>query len=103
MLYGAQDRVPEIVDYTKYTINRVGEVSLNQRKAAYNNTEIHGNYFGIYNVVNLLGALTSDVKFTDVREDVGILEEGLKADGKKYIPYSVLLIIIRSSNRSFGT
>ena len=80
MLYGAQDRVPEIVDYTKYTINRVGEVSLNQRKAAYNNTEIHGNYFGIYNVVNLLGALTSDVKFTDVREDVGILEEELKAD-----------------------
>ena len=87
MLYGAQDRVPEIVDYTKYTINRVGEVSLNQRKAAYNNTEIHGNYFGIYNVVNLLGALTSDVKFTDIREDVGILEEGLKADGKRYIQY----------------
>ncbi len=88
MLYGAQDRVPEIVDYTKYTINRVGEVSLNQRKAAYDNSEIHGNYFGIYNVVNLLGALTSDVKFTDVREDVGILEEGLKADGTtKYIKY----------------
>ena len=88
MLYGAQDRVPEIVDYTKYTINRVGEVSLNQRKAAYDIKEIHGNYFGIYNVVNLLGALTSDVKFTDVREDVGILEEGLKADGTtKYIKY----------------
>ncbi len=61
VLQGAQDRVPEIVDFTQYTINRVGEVSLNQKYG-------HGNYFGIYNTVNFLGALTSDVDFhTGVR------------------------------------
>ena len=56
VLQGAQDRVPEVVDYTHYTLNRVGEVSLNKRGD-------HGNYFGLYNVVNYLGALTSDVAF----------------------------------------
>lgn len=60
VLHGAQDRVPDEVDYTNYTINRVGEVSLNQVKVG---ETTHGNYFGIYNVVNLLGALTSDVDF----------------------------------------
>ena len=49
-----------MVDYTKYTINRVGEISLNQ-------VEGHGNYFGMYNVVNYLGALTSDVAFESTR------------------------------------
>ena len=29
VMQGAQDRVPEVVDYTNYTINRVGELSLN--------------------------------------------------------------------------
>lgn len=58
VMRGAQDRVPEIVDYTNYTINRVGEVSLNKRQD-------HGNYFGIYNIVNYLGALTSDFDFGD--------------------------------------
>lgn len=64
LLHGAQDRVPDVVDYTNYTINRVGEVSLN---CVTKNSVTHGNYFGIYNVVNLLGAFTSDVEFSDVR------------------------------------
>ncbi len=66
VLQGALDRVPEKVDYTNYTINRVGEVSLNQIKSEAT-SEIHGNYFGIYNIVNFLGNLTSDVQFSDVR------------------------------------
>ncbi len=95
VLQGAQDRVPEIVDYTNYTINRVREVSLNQQHSTissdltlksgatqaqnqedqnpddYADLEkaIHGNYFGIYNIVNYLGALTSDVHFKE-NEDI---------------------------------
>jgi len=65
VLHGAQDRVPDVVDYTNYTINRVGEVSLN--RVSKDNPE-HGNYFGIYNVVNFLGAFTSDVEFRSIRE-----------------------------------
>ena len=60
VLRGAQDRVPSVVDYTNYTINRVDELSLNQ---VTQSGVTHGNYFGIYNVVNYLGALTSDVTF----------------------------------------
>ena len=93
VLQGAQDRVPEIVDYTNYTINRVREVSLNQQHSkiasdlalktgatpaasvADQNPEdfadmkkaVHGNYFGIYNIVNYLGGLSSDVRFDDPR------------------------------------
>lgn len=73
VLQGARDRVPSIVDYTNYTINRVGEVSLNKRQYVdfssdpTNSDYTHGNYFGMYNVVNFLGALTSDVDFDDVR------------------------------------
>ena len=94
VMQGAQDRVPEIVDHTNYTINRVREVSLNQKHSVIGNEStgdlklkegkskatnfpddqnpddfadldkaIHGNYFGIYNIVNYLGALTSDVHF----------------------------------------
>ena len=94
VMQGAQDRVPEVVDLTNYTINRVREVSLNQQHSKIDDdlalkpgrTEtsvedqnpddyldlekaIHGNYFGIYNIVNYLGALTSDVHF---RKDVDI-------------------------------
>ena len=71
VLKGAQDRVPEAVDYTSYTINRVDEVSLNKNISQANDTgddAVHGNYFGIYNVVNYLGNLTSDVFFDDVRK-----------------------------------
>ena len=71
VLQGAQDRVPEVVDYTKYTINRVREVSLNKKKSVIDDDlldpkrAMHGNYFGIYNIVNYLGALTSDFDFGD--------------------------------------
>ena len=78
VMQGAQDRVPETVDYTNYTINRVREVSLNKKETVrdadktiessndnYYRRRVHGNYFGIYNSVNYLGALTSDVDFHD--------------------------------------
>ncbi|MBO6125150.1 MAG: hypothetical protein J6P55_04735 [Bacteroidaceae bacterium] len=69
VMQGAQDRVPEEADYTNYTINRVREVSLNKKKFDEEEAEptnnYHGNYFGIYNIVNYLGALTSDVDFGD--------------------------------------
>ena len=70
VMQGAQDRVPDEVDYTNYTINRVREVSLNKKRSAITadlatKDSIHGNYFGIYNIVNHLGALTSDVDFGD--------------------------------------
>ena len=73
VMKGAQDRVPEIVDYTNYTINRVREVSLNAKRTTAGDPESdtknykHGNYFGIYNIVNYLGALTSDVDFDAIR------------------------------------
>ncbi len=69
VMQGAQDRVPEIVDHTNYTINRVREVSLNQKQSVIpadqsdESKKVHGNYFGIYSIVNFLGALTSDVFF----------------------------------------
>ena len=70
VLQGAQDRVPEVVDYTNYTINRVGELSLNKCDSQAGDTgdnASHGSYFGIYSIVNYLGALTSDVDFSEVR------------------------------------
>ena len=75
VMQGAQDRVPEVVDYTKYTINRVREVSLNKKlsvipaDAENDKRKMHGNYFGIYSVVNFLGALTSDFDFGDQGND----------------------------------
>ena len=65
VMKGARDRVPAEVDYTNYTINRVGEVALHQTMVA---DSTHGNYFGIYNIVNYLGALTSDLEFTSKME-----------------------------------
>ena len=68
LLKGALDRVINVADNTKYTINRVGELSLNQDKYKVNGEyKMNGNYFGIYSIVNYLGSLTSDVKFTDIR------------------------------------
>ena len=60
LLYGAQDRVPDEVDYTYYAINRVGEISLN-----IGHNKVRGNYLGIYNVAKFFGALTSDVDFNN--------------------------------------
>jgi len=94
VMRGAQDRVPETADYTNYTINRVREVSLNKKDSEAGDPETiiedgktvdnpnyqHGNYFGIYSKVNFLGALTSDVRFTDVRTTKST-DAGAAADG----------------------
>ena len=93
VMQGAQDRVPEIVDYKRYTINRVREVSLNKKKytvgGVESTTDYHGNYFGIYSLVNYLGALTSDVDFhTGVRvtdnSDKSTYEKTVTIDGHDY-------------------
>lgn len=86
VMQGAQDRVPEIVDYTNYTINRVREVSLNKKistagDASDSEGYRHGNYFGIYNIVNFLGGLTSDVDFeTAVRTTTNNSNDSYKPD-----------------------
>ena len=79
VLQGAQDRVPQVADYSDYTINRVDEVSLNMRTSVDGDNVTHGNYFGIYNSVNYLGNLTSDVRFqtdADVRETTSTSHPG---------------------------
>ena len=82
VMKGAQDRVPEEADYTNYTINRVREVSLNKMDTPAGDTDadniMHGNYFGIYSVVNYLGALTSDVTFDEIRTTENIDEAKYK-------------------------
>ena len=75
VLQGAKDRVADVGDATEYTINRVGEVSLNQQRSVAGDIVdgeplIHGNYFGIYSIVNYMGNLTSDVTYTDPRRYV---------------------------------
>ena len=71
VMKGAQDRVAETANYHNYTINRVREVSLNKIDSPAGDTDndnkLHGNYFGIYNTVNYLGSLTSDVGFNTRR------------------------------------
>ena len=93
VMQGAQDRVPEIVDHTNYTINRVREVSLNQKQSVITadqsdeTKKVHGNYFGIYSIVNYLGALTSDVFFLPDK-DIRVTDNGsnndYKTDSKAY-------------------
>ena len=69
VLQGAKDRVASVGENIDYTINRVGELSLNQQHTVRDEDTgddvSHGNYFGIYSIVNYLGNLTSDVKFGD--------------------------------------
>ena len=95
VLQGARDRVPEKADYTRYTINRVGELSLNQREFSEGSTDKHGNYFGIYSIVNYLGNLTSDVFFTETAEHPSAVRktdssnEDNKVDGKTYYQWKV--------------
>ena len=91
VMQGAQDRVVDELDYTNYTINRVREVSLNKKKSVITSDaatvdSIHGNYFGIYNTVNYLGALTSDVHMSDVRKTDNEIDDPYKVtvDGKPY-------------------
>ena len=87
VMQGAQDRVPEIVDHTNYTINRVREVSLNQKHSVRladesdESKKVHGNYFGIYSIVNYLGALTSDVFFLPSK-DVRVTDNASNPDFK---------------------
>ena len=75
------------MDYTNYTINRVREVSLNKVNSPAGDTDdtnkMHGNYFGIYNTVNFLGALTSDMDFHSVRTTKAG-DGSLAADGKTF-------------------
>ena len=101
VMQGAQDRVPEIVDYTNYTINRVGEVSLNKVDSRAGDTGAsasHGNYFGIYNVVNFMGALTSDVDFTDERTTDNTNTELYGADGRSYYQWKLDNYNLRKRN-----
>ena len=89
VLQGAKDRVADVADATEYTINRVGELSLNQQRfTTGDDASIHGNYFGIYSVVNYLGNLTSDVRFfSDKRR---YLDKGQTyEDTKTYYQYKI--------------
>ena len=109
VMQGAQDRVPSKADYTNYTINRVGEVSLNLQDNALGITDqtntdySHGNYFGIYNVVNFLGNLTSDVSFLPdgATRTADTSEDANKADGSTY--YNWKLTKRNAPNRNNGT
>ena len=95
VMQGAKDRVPDEADYTNYTINRVREVSLNKKESVitsdlaidpssseYYKFHTHGNYFGIYNIVNYLGALTSDVDFGS--ETTGSIRSTDNSDATTY-------------------
>ena len=91
VMKGAKDRVPEVEDATNYTINRVREVSLNKKASTAGDVgefATHGNYFGIYSVVNFLGALTSDLNFynavrtTDNKDHAKYVDP--EANGKPY-------------------
>ena len=72
VLQGAKDRVADTEQNTDYTINRVTELSLNKKRSVISsdtgNDAEHGNYFGIYSVVNYLGNMTSDQHFDDFYE-----------------------------------
>lgn len=90
VMQGAPDRVVETIS-KNYTINRVREVSLNkkesERTSDTGDDKLHGNYFGIYNVVNNLGNLTSDVDFhTTVRTTDADVETNTQyaTDGKTF-------------------
>ena len=101
VLQGAKDRVADVGDATVYTINRVGELSLNQQRSVVveesAGDQLHGNYFGIYSVVNHLGNLTSDVKFGDYYVD----GNEIKHTDQTY--YSYKAADPTSSNRNKGT
>jgi len=85
VMQGARDRVVDEANFTNYTINRVREVSLNKKESTAGDGVMHGNYFGIYNIVNYLGALTSDVDFDSVRKtDNTDAVYRQQADGKDY-------------------
>ena len=72
ILNGAQDRAQGAAeaDYTNYSVNRLGELSLNRNFGVGSNAEstqdkdkVHGSYFGIYSVVKYLGSMSSDFDY----------------------------------------
>lgn len=83
VLQGAPDRVTDVQDKQNYTINRIGELSLKKATSPIGETDPtnskHGNYFGIYSMVNYLGNLTSDVLMSETRTT-----DSEDADGKSY-------------------
>ena len=123
VMQGARDRVVDQNDKTNYTINRVREVSLNKQHSVIAgdkalkpggteenedwvemNKAVHGNYFGIYNIVNYLGALTSDVHFkdpdngdADIRKTESA-ESQHAVDGKTYYQWKAAHIKDRTRN-----
>ena len=102
VLQGAPDRVPETVDYTNYTINRVREVSLNKKTSVAGDTgdkAKHGNYFGIYNIVNYLGHLTSDVNIDDTRT-ASSTEYPVEVDATTYRNYKEKYLSKKNRNRA---
>lgn len=99
VLQGAKDRVADVGDATEYTINRVGELSLNQQRFIPNDdSEIHGNYFGIYSIVNYLGNLTSDIHFTDTRRYMLNGQAQNDPNGLSYYQYKVNNLTKRDRN-----
>jgi len=87
VLQGAKDRVAEVGEDIPYTINRVGELSLNKQRSKITtdtgDDALHGNYFGIYSFVNYLGNMTSDVHFSDTY----INAKGEEETNKSYYTY----------------
>lgn len=108
VLQGAKDRVADVGDATVYTINRVGELSLNLQHSTISadqndsKEKLHGNYFGIYSVVNYLGNLTSDVRFNDGSKHPYRDKDGVAAtNGTSY--YSYKEADPNSINRNIGS
>jgi hypothetical protein len=101
VLQGAKDRVADVGEDIDYTINRLGEVSLNQQRSAVEGETgddvLHGNYFGIYSVVNYMGNLTSDVHFGDTYRGT----DGKEVSGQTYYGYKKAQPT--SSSRNFGS
>lgn len=106
VLQGAKDRVADVGDATEYTINRVGELSLNLQRSVISadqndsQEKLHGNYFGIYSVVNYLGNLTSDVRFNNSNHPYRD-KDGVEVSGKTYYQYKAA--DPTSSNRNIGS
>lgn len=91
VLQGAMDRVlnkeGDELKFEDYTLNRIGELSLNKQHAPGvvgdnpDPSQLIGNYFGIYNQVNYLGALTSDVRFSEDDQWSENESTGARVDG----------------------
>ena len=99
VLQGAKDRVAEVGEDIDYTINRVGELSLNLQHSVAGDSgddASHGNYFGIYSVVNYMGNLTSDVRFGEKY----VNGSGVTDDDQTY--YSYKAAAPTSSTRNKG-